>query len=98
MQAVEFDWDPHKASDSLRKHGVSFEEATSVFGDIFGVTAADPDHSRDESRLVTVGVSNRNRLLLVSPAERDGRLRLISARELTRKERNAYETTRHESA
>jgi uncharacterized DUF497 family protein len=90
---VEFEWDPSKAAANLRKHGVSFNEAATVFGDFLGATAADPDHSMDEHRHITVGLSNRGRLLMVAHAERGERIRIISARTLTPNERRAYEET-----
>ena len=94
---MEFEWDPHKAAENVRKHKVSFAEATTVFGDFLGTTAPDPDHSRDERRFLTVGASSRNRLLIVSHTERGDQIRLISARELTRNERRVYETKRQKS-
>jgi len=90
---VEFEWDPRKAAANLRKHGVSFNEAATVFGDFLGATAADPDQSTDEHRHITVGSSDRGRLLMVAHAERGERVRIISARTLTRTERRAYEET-----
>jgi len=88
---VEFEWDPKKAADNLAKHGVSFQEATTVFDDVLSVTVPDPDHSVEENRLIIVGLSHRGRLLIVSHAERGDRIRIISARELKRTERTAYE-------
>ncbi len=88
-----FEWDPTKADENLRKHKVSFNEATSVFGDFLGTTVSDPDHSLDEHRYITVGLSNRGRLLMVAHAERHERIRIISARKLTPNERRAYEET-----
>jgi uncharacterized DUF497 family protein len=88
---VEFEWDPKKAANNLRKHQVSFAEATTVVGDPLSITVPDPDHSVDEDRDITVGRSIRGRLLIVSHAERGDRIRIISARELTRSEREAYE-------
>ena len=64
------------------------------FGDWLGIAVPDPDHSSAEARFITVGMSSRNRLLIVSYTERNGRYRIIGARELTRKERKAYEKTR----
>jgi len=90
---MEFEWNPRKAAGNLLKHKVSFAEAATVFGDFLGTTASDPDHSGDEHRCITVGLSNRGRLLMVAHAERSGRTRIISARELTRNERKAYEET-----
>jgi uncharacterized DUF497 family protein len=89
--ALEFEWDPNKATVNRRKHKVSFEEATTVFGDPFSATFPDPDHSEDEERLITIGLSDHHRLLLVSHAERGNRIRIISARELTSHERSQYE-------
>ena len=88
---MEFEWDPEKAAKNLRKHKVSFVEAATVFSDNFSATATDPDHSANEARFIVVGQSNRNRLLIVSFAERGDRIRIISARELTRSERKVYE-------
>jgi uncharacterized protein len=91
---MEFEWDPDKAMGNLRKHKVSFSEAATVFGDFLGVTAADPDHSVDKHRFITVGLSSSGRLLIVSHADRSGRIRIVSARKLNRNERKAYEETR----
>lgn len=88
---MDFEWDPQKAEQNLRKHKVSFAEAATVFGDSLGVTVSNPDHSRGEDRYITVGRSVRRRLLIVAHTERDDRIRIISARELTRNEREAYE-------
>jgi uncharacterized DUF497 family protein len=88
---MEFEWDPAKAAANLKKHGGSFGEAATVFGDTLSVTASDPDHSIEEDRYITVGMSDRSRLLMVAYAERGDRVRIISARELTRTEREAYE-------
>ena len=86
-----FGWDPEKAMANVRKHGVSFEEATTVFGDPLAMNMPDPDHSTDEERFVLLGSSHRFRLLVVTYAERGRRTRIISAREATRKERREYE-------
>ncbi len=88
---LDFEWDEAKAAGNRKKHGVAFEEAATVFGDKLGLTVFDPDHSKVEERFLTVGRSARGRLLIVSHADRDGRLRIISARKLTPKERKAYE-------
>jgi len=90
---VEFEWDARKAARNLRKHKVSFIEAASVFGDFFGTTVADPAHSADEERYITVGISSLGRALLVAHTEQDDRIRIISARTLTAKEKRAYENT-----
>ncbi len=91
LEAMEFEWAPAKAAANLRKHKVSFDEAATVFADFFSVTAPDPDHSDKELRYITVGRSSRERLIMVAHAERRGRIRVISARKLTRSERSAYE-------
>ncbi|MBI3398024.1 MAG: BrnT family toxin [Deltaproteobacteria bacterium] len=89
---MEFEWDHKKASSNLRKHKVSFEEATTVFYDSLSATFDDPDHSTDEERLITIGYSSRSRLLVVSHTERGKTIRIISARTAT-----AHERKRHES-
>ena len=88
---MEFDWDRSKAAQNLRKHKVSFHEAATVFGDFFGTTASDPDHSAEEHRYITVGLSSRGRVLMVAHAERVERIRITSARRLTRSEKRIYE-------
>ena len=88
---MEFEWDPKKAAKNLREHRVSFNEAATVLGDPLGTTSPDPDHSLAEDRYITVGMSNRRRLVMVAHTERGERIRIISARELTRAEREAYE-------
>ena len=89
--SIKFEWDPNQAVRNLQKHGVSFEEAATVFRDTLSITIPDPDHSVDEERYITIGSSSRLRLLMVAHSEREGRIRVISARELTRKEREQYE-------
>jgi len=91
---VEFEWNLSKAAENLRKHRVSFNEAATVFGDSLSTTVYDPDHSTDEHRYITVGLSNRGRLLMVAHTESGDRIRIVSARTLTRCERRAYEETR----
>ena len=91
VTAMRFEWAPRKAGQNLRKHEVSFAEATTVFGDLLGSTAHDPDHSVGEDRFITVGRSNHGRLLMVAHTERGQTIRIISARELTRWERRVYE-------
>ena len=92
LRDVEFDWDPGKAASNLRKHGVSFDEAATVFADPLSITVPDPDHSQDEERFIIVGMSFSRRLLIVAHTERGLTIRLISARELTATEQSAYET------
>src|SRR6185503_5115989 len=93
--AYVFEWDARKASRNYRKHGVTFDEATSVFGDPFAVLMPDPDHSIRELRYLVLGMSERQRLLVVAFAERTPRTRLISARHATRRERRGYEEEPH---
>jgi uncharacterized protein len=88
---VHFEWDSAKAAKNLRKHRVSFEEASSVFYDPLAVTGADPDHSEDEERLVTFGLSSAGKLLVVSHTERGDAVRIITARTATQPERRIYE-------
>ena len=80
---LQFEWDPNKARVNQRKHQVTFEEAATVFADVLSVTVPDPDHSEYEQRYITVGLSQRHRLLMVAHTERNDRIRIISARELT---------------
>ena len=91
MYGVAFEWDPRKASANLRKHGVSFAEATSVFGDTLSVTMPDPDHSWDEERFLVLGMSAGRKVLVVVHTVRGASIRLISARLATRAERRTYE-------
>lgn len=86
-----FEWDAEKAIPNLRKHGVSFREAATVFGDPLAVTFSDPDHSDLEQRYLTFGVSEAQRYLVVAHTDRENAVRLISARLMTRAERKIYE-------
>lgn len=86
-----FEWDSRKAAANRRKHGVSFEEATTVFADPLSVLKPDPDHSLDEERYLVLGMSNRRRVLVVAFAEWPPRTRLINARPATRSEQHTYE-------
>ena len=88
---MEFEWDPRKADTNRRKHGVTFQEGTTVFGDPLAITFADPDHSEDEERYITFGLSIQRRLLVVSQADRGNKTRIISARLMSREERKIYE-------
>lgn len=88
---MRFEWDKRKAAGNQRKHGVSFEEACTVFSDELAATGLDPDHSAGEPRWLTFGVSFRGRLLVVSHADDGDIIRIISARPATRAERNVYE-------
>jgi len=84
--ALEFEWDPAKAEPNLKEHGVSFDEATTVFRDTLSITIADPDHSDSEDRFIDIGMSHREQLLVVSYTERKDKIRIISARRATRTE------------
>jgi uncharacterized DUF497 family protein len=88
---MKFEWSENKAAINLSKHGVSFEEAKKVFDDPLYVDFYDPDPSEDKKQYLIGGESNRGRLLIVSYTERGDSIRLISAREVTRTEREAYE-------
>jgi uncharacterized DUF497 family protein len=88
---VTFEWDEAKAAANLAKHRVAFDEAKTVFDDPLYVDFYDPEHSVDESRYIIIGRSLRGRLLIVSYTDRSDAVRLISARELTTAEREAYE-------
>lgn len=88
---MNFDWDPNKAAGNLAKHDVSFEEAATVFGDPLSYTFDDPDHSAEERRFLIIGRSLKGRLLFVSHADDGETVRIISAREPTRGERESYE-------
>jgi hypothetical protein len=88
---MEFEWDEDKNARNLQKHGVSFEEAATVFADTLSDTFEDPDHSAEEYRFITVGTSAAGRLIIVSHTDRDDRIRIISARRLTGQERRSYE-------
>jgi len=88
---LDFEWDERKARLNKRKHGVSFEEASTVFADPLALTIYDPVHSEEENRYVALGESQRRRLLVVVFTDRDDRIRIISARVATRRERKDYE-------
>lgn len=89
---LQFEWDRRKAAANQRKHKISFEDATSAFGDSLSLTIPDPDHSREEERFILLGLSHRNKLLVVSHTERGDNIRIISARgEASRSEKDRYE-------
>lgn len=88
---MNFEWDPGKAVRNVRKHGVSFHEAATVFGDPLAMTYLDPDHSESELRFLTVGISNAGRILIAAHADRADNIRIISARKATLRERKQYE-------
>ena len=86
-----FEWDPEKADANFQKHGVSFDDASTVFGDPLSLLMPDPDHSADEERYLILGMSAHRKLPVVACAERPPNTRLISARRATRAERKRYE-------
>ena len=88
---MDFEWDENKAEANLKKHGVSFHEAATVFGDPLAITFSDPDHSVEEYRFITFGSSQFQRLLVISHAEQKGQTRIISVRLMTKKEKKIYE-------
>jgi uncharacterized protein len=88
---LEFEWDPDKAESNLAKHGVAFHEAATVFGNPLAVTYHDLDHSDDEERFITFGQSANGTYVSVVHADRGKRMRIISARLMTRRERKHYE-------
>ena len=89
---MRFEWDSEKAASNLTKHGVSFDEASTVFGDPLATTIADPDHSVDEQRFFTTGLSTQQRVVIVWHTEREDVIRIIGAREATPRERRIYES------
>jgi uncharacterized protein len=90
---LRFDWDKKKAETNQRKHGISFDEAQSVFTDDHSIIVPDPDHSIEEDRAVIIGSSRSGQTLVVCYVERDDVIRLLSARRATRAERGKYEQT-----
>lgn len=91
---MEFEWDTNKAIANIQKHGVSFTEAATVFGDPLSMTYSDLDHSIDENRFITIGLSSSGKLLILAHTDRGDRIRIISARETTGRERRFYEEGR----
>ena len=88
---MEFEWDENKAEINLKKHRISFHEAATVFDDPLAITFNDPDNSIGEYRFITFGLSRFNHLLVVAHVDLDGRIRIISARKITKQERKIYE-------
>ncbi|MCB0197044.1 MAG: BrnT family toxin [Anaerolineae bacterium] len=88
---MDFEWNPLKAEINGKKHDVSFEEASSVFGDTLSVTYPDPKHSIDEERFIMIGLSDKRRVLVISHMYRGETVRIISARPATKRERRFYE-------
>ena len=90
---MDFEWADNEAQSNHRKHGITFQEAATVFGDPIALTSPDPDHSDDENRFITFGYSHQNRLLAAAHTERENTTRLLSARLATRAEKRLYEQT-----
>ena len=88
---LSFEWDERKAESNFAKHGVSFEEASTVFGDPLSLTIPDPAHSQGEDRSIVLGQSHQRKLLVVVHTERSDNIRIISARRASRRERKSYE-------
>ena len=88
---MEFEWDGKKAIANVKKHGIGFHEAATIFGDPLAFTFPDPDHSRAEQRFLTFGLSQGNRVLVVSHTDRGRTVRIISARRMNKRERAIYE-------
>jgi uncharacterized protein len=88
---MEFEWNPDKADTNLKKHDISFPEASTVFADALSMTFPDPEHSMGEERYVIIGVSELGNLLIVSHTDRENRIRIISARFANRQEKRFYE-------
>ena len=89
---MQFEWDPDKAASNLDKHGVSFDEATSVFGDPLATTVRDWEHSLEEERFLTTGMSIQQRVVIVWHTEREETIRIVGGREATLRERRTYES------
>lgn len=89
---MRFEWDSDKAASNLAKHGVSFEEASTVFGDPLATTIADPDHAVGEQRFLTTGLSTQQRVVIVWHTDRQDVIRIIGARDATPRERRIYES------
>ncbi|MDZ7296269.1 MAG: BrnT family toxin [candidate division KSB1 bacterium] len=90
MAKLQFEWDETKASRNIEKHHVSFDEAATVFDDPMFITFIDEEHSVDEERYITIGLSKQGRVLMVAHTDREGRIRIISARKATKKEEQFY--------
>ena len=88
---MDLEWDAGKARRNARKHGITFEEARTVFLDPFELTVFDPDHSNQEDRYLSIGVSSSGRLVVVGYTERGGKIRIIFARRATMREQMDYE-------
>ncbi|SLM28801.1 conserved hypothetical protein [Desulfamplus magnetovallimortis] len=89
--SLKFEWDPNKACSNHGKHGITFDDAKTVFNDPFFITFLDIEHSQDEERYITLGMSTDQRLLMIAHTEREEIIRIISARKATKNERRVYE-------
>ncbi len=89
---LSFEWDPVKARSNLQKHGITFDEASTVFADPLSITINDPLHSENEERYALIGASHKYRILIVVHTERGDNIRIISARKATKNERSFYES------
>ena len=89
--SLTFEWDQHKSEKNEKKHGITFEEAKSVFNDPFAITIEDPDHSYEEYHYIDIGLSSKGDVLVVWYTERNDNIRIIGCRKATRSERNKYE-------
>ncbi len=87
-----FEWDPNKAKINLERQGVSFDEASTAFQDPLSLTIDDPLHSEEEDRFILIGLSHKNRMLVIVHTERGDNIRIISARKMTKQERKYYES------
>jgi len=92
-EKLQFEWDPEKAKKNLKKHDVSFEEASTIFADPRFISFLDEEHSAEEERQITIGVSDKVRLLMAAHTERKRRIRIISARKATKNEEKFYNET-----
>ena len=88
---MRYEWDPDKAINNLKKHQVGFDEACTIFEDPFYITFVDEEHSVDEERYITIGLSNKDRLLMVAHTDRNDTIRIISARKVTKNEEKFYQ-------
>ena len=88
---MRFEWDPQKAKQNFKKHGVSFDEAVTTFYDPLSATFDDPDHSEDEQRYITIGFSSKNRLIVVAHTDRGENTRIINARPASNQEKKRHE-------
>lgn len=95
MNIIRFEWDPRKAASNEKKHGISFEEAQTVFYDENGRLIDDPDHSDEEDRFILLGASSQSHVLIVCHCyrESDEVIRIISARKATKKEQKFYRSS-----